>query len=254
MVINSPEQAEPLNSTAPPLSIRHLLILTATIALGFGFAEAFAKMLQPYIGAEVSQRPFFARVLAGFSSLANGMALAGAIWLVDWRRTIGSFPLQPGHWILIGNAISFLIGSAVVLIFFMFSDVDSGMGSNWTIFFLQSIEPVIISIIAIMAFSGTTGIWKSVFGFAVMVNFFALVTAASPPIVSMRTFGFLSMTQNIMFTLLVMFCLVAVVVDRVKKRRRDWIHRFGLLVVFWIAGTYLATSIFWSYYFLWKAA
>ena len=214
---------------APPIGVRHLLVLTACV----GFVLAMQLRSMESMGApftEPSLQLFqFGFMVASLST--DGLALAGLFWLFDWRRKKGPARLQPGHWLIIISGVMLLVTSATQL------SLQSLIFDNWpnndaALMMVPSVLQLVVSIFLLgLAAVWTGGVWRCLMVSLLLRSVFdSLLTIL---VLNGTRWNYLNWVyySALVFQFLPIVILIAAVIqDLFAKRRRDWIHYCGVIL------------------------
>jgi len=206
----------------PPLSIRYLLLWTATTAL--------ALLVFSLLGMEGAALGPWAGILAVLAAIVVGWIWMAMV-ILGWHfahKTI--WCLEPGEWLLLvpGGAVS-LLPVFALLGTFMARDWLAGLLMMWTLMCIGAVGA------GAAATSRRPTNWKGIYWVNVFV-FVSLVCAMAPP---------LAIAWLIIPPLAVVFLIRSVYRDRRAAIPRHWLHysgvvlfglAFGILLVIEVVG------------------
>lgn len=218
------------SSSAPPIGVSHLLVLTACV----GFVLAIQLRAMESMRATFSEQSLelfqFCFMVGG--SLTDGLALAGLFWLLDWRRRRGRFHLQPGHWLIIFSGVTLLVTSATQLL------LRSLISNNWpnndaiALMMGPSVLQLVVSLFVLgLAVVWTGGVWRCLMVSLLLKSVLdSLLTILVLNGTSWSYLNWLYYAALVFQIVPILLLIAAVIRDFFRKHRRDWIHYCGVIL------------------------
>ncbi len=235
-------------SLPPPLGVKHLLVLTGCVAFALAIQVRSLELMSNTFSSQTL--PAFQIVFLVGSSFLSGLALAGMFWLFDWRRRLGPFSLQPGHWLIISSGVAMLVTSATQLV--LFSSVGfEWPGNNAWLRTLPAIFQFAGSVVVLgLACARTSGLWRYL-----MVALLLRSTCDSMLIILVLNgsgWSYLMGLYNaaaVSQVLPIVFLIAAVMWDLTRKHRRDWMHYCGVVFLVALLSAQVASMIYYRFFF-----
>lgn len=231
MTDNDSRMANDLVDTrqSPRWSIAHLLIAVAAIGAGLVIVRSLFGG-EPEIVATVGE---------SLRCLFLAIALIGlTVWPIACYRK-NSYPLEPGHWLLIWIGLEVAFYWLVHAGFLVSSDVFRDPIWRWQamndfLFAQASMMPCLAMFGLLVAYFRIRGFaWKIAFGVlacqglaASVVTFSWAMRAQNEPLFSQIMF--LSSVERLLGVSALIAIVAALLLDRYSDSRRDWAHRLGV--------------------------
>lgn len=234
-------------SSVPPIGVHHLLILTGCVAFALAIQIRSMELMRGAFSSQTLSPVQFLFMVG--SSFMSGFALTGLIWLLDWRRRLGPFALQPGHWLIISSALAMLVTSAIQLVLLSSKEFE-WPGNNAITRFGPAILQFAGSVVVLgFACIRTSGIWRYVMAALLLSStcdfmLTILVLNGSGWSYLMGLYYVTLVLQILPIVLLI----AAVIRDVSQKHRRDWMHYCGVVFPVALLFAQVASMFFYRYF------
>lgn len=233
--LESAENEPPALTGPPRLGIIHLMLWMLGSALVLASRRAINQM--PAENPETSEA--LPIVFMSIHSILAGTAIGSLSLFWSYHRRQLAYPCQPGHWLLVIEAIANLVGMAGYFAVFLVRDDSEDfrphtvlfhavMGANLAYHLLRA-GPLLFAGVLQSRFK----MWFAALMVMALANLsqWAYWFLAWIPLQQTSVSTLIGLMQIILWSppvLTIIALLVAVVVDLVARTRRDWAHWLGV--------------------------
>jgi hypothetical protein len=203
----------------PPLRIHHLMLATTVAAVLLSVNELLRR--SDVLGISQFITSGYGALYTIVTALAATMVMLGIYWRVIGR---GFFD-QPGHWLIVKQAlgVGFYVAVAAAAAMRLFDPNATGTLPISTYMFFTTIATLVISVWATFKVADSTAwrLWFVFYGIQMLLwAFIGLLGPEAMWIMRVTSSGFLALL------------IIAAVGDRLRGRVRDWPHWLGVAMQF----------------------
>jgi hypothetical protein len=240
---NTSQQAAP--ESRPRLSILHLLVWTALVAVAMGvdtFATRLYSPADPVAAREWMQRTVAPDQMVARSvrAMLTGAGLGGLLMYFARRRRGIPFPVEPGEWLLVVLGVDGFAQLCSVAARPLISGSSSYLGVYFALLIVESLVPVVGYLLPVW-FGKLRGPWRRFFRAAVILAGIWLMMMIAFALTQLGfaywAVGGLRWIYLAMLILCAVFFGVAALNDFRKPAQRGWVHWAGIV-------TYVSTFAF----------
>ena len=231
------------NNRIPRFRVVDLLVITATIAVGFAVQQTRANLgLSNLMRTEIQ---WFNLASQSLLAAATGLPLAAIYFMRIEQRYCKLDLIEPGHWII----LSLLPGSLNAV-----SSVTV-VPANMQLYLLHAFVTAVSAGILVFAAKMNSGIWRSTFLLIALVNFldscFLICCFLDNTQLIVLYFRFATWVETFLNLAIFGSLLILTFIELKKKIERSLWHWIGVLIEFLLVTALPVLNFLYSFLGLW---